>query len=145
MKGNADRLLVAALLLAGSPSANHGIGTIGIINLAGEETRWENLQVWANLPLVITWTDSFARTNGDMSGQIGCGVTSSVGSTMATNASNTVFMLSGLGRLIAYDDPRLRVQDGRRVQHDDVRGRADPAQHHRQQLRLRRRQESPGG
>ena len=89
--------------MGSSPSSNHGIGTIGIINLAGEETRWENLQVWANLPLVITWTDSFAHTNGDLSGQIGCGVTSSVGSTMATNASNTVFRLSGLGRLIAYD------------------------------------------
>ncbi len=89
--------------MSSNPSSNNGIGTIGIINLAGEETRWENLQVWANLPLVITWTNGFMRTNGDMSGLTGCGITSSVGLTMATNASDTVFRLSGLGRLIAYD------------------------------------------
>jgi hypothetical protein len=89
--------------MSSNPSSNSGFGTIGIINLAGEETRWENLQVWANMPLVITWTNSFQRTSGDMSSIIGCGVTSSVGANMATNASDTVFKLSGLGRLIAYD------------------------------------------
>lgn len=89
--------------MSSNPTSNNGIGTIGIINLAGEETRWHNLQVWANLPLVISSNRSFARTTGDLAGTQTCAVSSSIGATLDPGASNSVFRLSGLGRLIAYD------------------------------------------
>jgi len=89
--------------MSSNPTSNNGIGTIGIINLAGEETRWHNLQVWANLPLVISSNRNFARTTGDLVGTQTCTVSSSIGATLDPGTSNCVFRMSGLGRLIAYD------------------------------------------
>ena len=92
-------------------SVNNGFGTIGVVNIAGEETRWHNLQVWANLPLIISWSggrsdDPLAqilRTNGDLKTSTKLEIKSSVGLQPVNGYSNTVFCLTGLGRLIAYD------------------------------------------
>ncbi len=89
--------------MGSNPSSNGGLGTIGVVNIAGEETRWHNLQVWANLPLVISWSSGCMRTKSDFSGQDSYSFTSPSGLKLATGASDTVFVLSGLGRLIAYD------------------------------------------
>ena len=89
--------------MGSDPTANNGLGRVGIVNLAGEETRYHNLQVWANLPLVLTWSNGCQRTRGDLSGQDSYRFASSVGVEFVETASNTVFALTGLGRLIAYD------------------------------------------
>jgi len=103
-----------------NPSSNGGFGTIGIVNIAGEETKWHNLQVWANLPLIIAVGNGggkalgeqsavlnelgkLQRTRGDFSGTDSYVIQSSVGQEPVQFHSNTVFELSGLGRLIAYD------------------------------------------
>ncbi len=97
--------------------ANNGFGTIGVINIAGEETRYHNLQVWANLPLIISWsggretaggTDvrrfpALRRTNGDYVSDTALEVKSALGLESVAGYSNTVFALTGLNRLVAYD------------------------------------------
>lgn len=96
--------------MGSNPSSNGGFGTIGIVNIAGEETKWHNLQVWANLPLIISMGSGggndlgkLQRTRGDFSGTDSCTIASSVGQSLTQQGSNTVFEMSGLGRLIAYD------------------------------------------
>lgn len=90
--------------MGSAPAANNGVGTIGVVNLAAEETRYENLQVWANLPVVITWTDHFSVTNPEMNRTMRTvGLKSKAGLELATQASNTVYAFTGLGRLIALD------------------------------------------
>ncbi|HCD31331.1 MAG TPA: hypothetical protein DER01_02925, partial [Phycisphaerales bacterium] len=89
--------------MGSNKDSNNSFGTIGFVNLAAEETRWHNIQIWANLPLIITWTDSCTRTKGDFSGLDTLTFSSDVGIQLAQNASNTVFRISGLGRLISYD------------------------------------------
>jgi hypothetical protein len=41
---------------------NNNFGTIGIINVAGEETTYERCEVWTNCPLVLTWSNSFRKS-----------------------------------------------------------------------------------
>ena len=96
--------------MSSNPSSNGGFGTIGIVNIAGEETKWHNLQVWANLPLIITIgsgagkdLEKLQRTKGDFSGTDSYTIESSVGHSLVQQHSNTVFEMSGLGRLISYD------------------------------------------
>ncbi|MFZ4682377.1 MAG: hypothetical protein ACOYMS_07735 [Terrimicrobiaceae bacterium] len=86
------------------PAANDGVGTIGVVNLAGEETRYENLQVWANLPVVLTWDRTFMVTNPELNGTSRhLTVKSPAGLPLAEKASSTVYAFTGLGRLIALD------------------------------------------
>ncbi len=90
--------------MGSNPQVHNGIGTIGLVNLAAEESRYHNLQIWANLPMTITWTDSIMVTNPALNGsQRNYRFSSACGRPLAQNASNTVFAMSGLGRLIAYD------------------------------------------
>lgn len=97
--------------MGSAPEANGGFGTIGVVNIAGEETRYNNLQVWANLPLIISWTggDSdqrlhqLRRTNPDLKTDTRLVLPSAADLQPVDGHSNTVFALTGLGRLIAYD------------------------------------------
>ena len=41
---------------------NNKFGTIGIINVAGEETTYDRCEVWSNCPLVLTWSNSFRKS-----------------------------------------------------------------------------------
>jgi len=96
-----ENLFVA---MGSDPQANHGAGTIGVFNLAAEETSYHNLQVWANLPLAFSWSPTVLLTNPKLDGtQRSVTVKSSVGLPLADNASNTAFTLTGKGRLIALD------------------------------------------
>ena len=90
--------------MGSAPAANDGVGTIGVVNLAGEETRYENLQVWANLPVVLTWDRSFVVTNPGMDRTSRHFLLKSpAGLPLAERASSTVYAFTGLGRLIALD------------------------------------------
>ena len=90
--------------MGSAPAANDGVGTIGVVNLAGEETRYENLQVWANLPVVLTWDRSFMVTNPELNGTSRHFLLKSpAGLPLAERASSTVYAFTGLGRLIALD------------------------------------------
>ena len=90
--------------MGSAPAANDGVGTIGVVNLAGEETRYENLQVWANLPVVLTWDRSFMVTNPGMDRTSRHFLLKSpAGLPLAERASSTVYAFTGLGRLIALD------------------------------------------
>jgi hypothetical protein len=90
--------------MGSAPAANDGVGTIGVVNLAGEETRYENLQVWANLPVVLTWDRGFMVTNPELNGTSRhFTLKSAVGLPLAERASSTVYAFTGLGRLIALD------------------------------------------
>jgi hypothetical protein len=96
-----DNLFVG---MGSDPKANGGAGTIGVFNLAAEETRYENLQVWANLPLVFSWSHTFLLTNPELDGkQRSVTIRSSLGLPLADQASPTCFALTGMGRLIALD------------------------------------------
>jgi hypothetical protein len=44
-----------------SISTNNNFGTIGIINIAGEETTYDRCEVWANLPLAISWQNTLRK------------------------------------------------------------------------------------
>ena len=90
--------------MGSAPAANDGVGTIGVVNLAGEETRYENLQVWANLPVALTWDRSFMVTNPELNGTSRHFLLKSpAGMPLAERASSTVYAFTGLGRLIALD------------------------------------------
>jgi hypothetical protein len=97
--------------MGSEPAANSGFGTIGVANIAAEETKYHNLQVWANLPLLISWTggDSderlkkLLRTNADLKTDTALVLRSASDLKPTDGSSNTVFALTGLGRLIAYD------------------------------------------
>jgi hypothetical protein len=41
---------------------NNNFGTFGFINVAGEETTYDRCEVWANSPLVLTWSNSFRKS-----------------------------------------------------------------------------------
>jgi len=91
--------------MGSDPAANGGLGTIGVVNVAGEETRWQNLQVWANLPLALSWCRSIRRTRADLMGETKDYALHTVwpDNPPVKTGSNTVFAITGLGRLIAYD------------------------------------------
>lgn len=42
-------------------SQNNNYGTIGIINVAGEETTYDRCEVWANLPLALSWSKTLRK------------------------------------------------------------------------------------
>ena len=50
-------------------AANGGLGTLGVVNLDGEETVWEDLQVWANLPLAISIDRTLRVTRHGLDGE----------------------------------------------------------------------------
>ena len=89
--------------MGSAPAANGGLGTIGIASLGARQTRWQNLQSGANLPLVVSSSITCSRTRGDFSGTQECTISSSVGATLDGGAGGGVIRLSGLGRLTAYD------------------------------------------
>jgi hypothetical protein len=90
--------------MGSNPKANAGLGTIGVINLAAEETRYQNLQVWANLPLAFSWANFLLATNPGLDGSHRTfKIKSSVGLALAEGHSNTAFAITGMGRLIALD------------------------------------------
>lgn len=90
--------------MGSNPASNGGLGTIGVVNLAGEETRWQNLQSWANLPLALSWSRNLLCTQPDLNSQREFALPVSAGGiTPVNDGSNTVFALTGLSRLIAYD------------------------------------------
>jgi len=90
--------------MGSNPKANAGLGTIGVINVAAEETRYQNLQVWANLPLAFSWTNALLATNPELDGSHRTfKIESSVGLPLTEAESNTVFAITGMGRLIALD------------------------------------------
>ena len=41
---------------------NNNFGTIGIINVAGEETTYDRCEVWANLPLALSWSNTMRKS-----------------------------------------------------------------------------------
>jgi hypothetical protein len=90
--------------MGSNPKSNAGLGTIGVINLAAEETRYQNLQVWANLPLAFSWANFLLATNPGLDGSHRTfKIQSSVGLTLTEGHSNTAFAITGMGRLIALD------------------------------------------
>jgi hypothetical protein len=89
--------------LSSNTAANGGFGTIGIINVAGEETKWHNLQVWANSPLMVGSGRGFLATAANMDDGYKNFVAASPFVTLTDSGSDTVMVLSGFSRLIAYD------------------------------------------
>ena len=41
---------------------NNNFGTIGIINVSGEETTYDRCEVWANLPFALSWSNSMRKS-----------------------------------------------------------------------------------
>ena len=74
---------------------NDTFGTIGIINVAGEETTYDRCEVWANLPLALSWSNSMRKATDDLvAGSYAAFAYNPVWATQAditTGASNTVF------------------------------------------------------
>ncbi len=42
-------------------SQNDNFGTLGIINISGEETTYDRCEVWANLPLSLSWSKTLRK------------------------------------------------------------------------------------
>lgn len=40
---------------------NNNFGTIGFLNVAGEETTYERCEVWANCPLILSWSNTVKK------------------------------------------------------------------------------------
>ena len=40
---------------------NNNYGTLGIINVSGEETTYDRCEVWANLPLALSWSKTLRK------------------------------------------------------------------------------------
>lgn len=59
--GNCNYRNVTITFSNDSISVNNNFGTIGIINVAGEETTYERCEVWANLPLAISWQNTLRK------------------------------------------------------------------------------------
>lgn len=90
--------------LGSDPQANSGLGTIGVLNVAGEETRWQDLQVWANLPLALSQGAGMMCSQPDLNSQRTFSVPVRPGGVKPVEAfSNTVLCLTGLSRLVAFD------------------------------------------
>jgi Pectate lyase superfamily protein len=91
--------------LGSDPSANGGIGTIGFINIAGEESDYCHVEIWANTCYVSSASKSFrsSKTSGGYTGFNNYTINSSFGIPIHTNGSNTVHTFSGYSRLISYD------------------------------------------
>ena len=80
-------------------------GTIGFINLGGEECSYENAQIWANTPVIHTSTRAVIKTGDtlDNTANDSIDLQQFSAKTLDTAASNTVFRWYGLGRIVAYD------------------------------------------
>lgn len=45
---------------------NNNFGTIGIINISGEETTYDRCEVWSNLPLALSWSKALQKAQSNL-------------------------------------------------------------------------------
>jgi hypothetical protein len=95
---------------------NNNFGTIGIINVAGEETTYDRCEVWANLPLILTWANSVKKSVSALTATtydtFAYNPYWATQADITTGASNTVFRTKNC-RFIAkgYNSPIVLTQE----------------------------------
>jgi hypothetical protein len=82
---------------------NGGLGSIGLINIASEETNYHNLEVWANTAVVVSDTGLVEFTNKDLNGRLTYQIKSAFGFTFEPHGSTTGISFGGDSRLISWD------------------------------------------
>jgi hypothetical protein len=114
--GNCNFKNVTITFSNDNTTQNNNFGTIGIINVAGEETTYERCEVWANLPLAISWANNLQKSVNSMAPSTYDNfsyspVWASVGD-ITTGFSNTVFRTIAC-RFIAkgYNAPIVLLQE----------------------------------
>jgi hypothetical protein len=95
---------------------NSNFGTIGIINISGEETTYNRCEVWANLPLAISWSNSLQKATNNLAANSYDTFAYSpywvAQATITTSGSDTVFRTKNC-RFIAkgYNSPVVLLQE----------------------------------
>ena len=99
-----------------SITKNSNFGTVGFINIAGEETTYDRCEVWANLPFVLSWSNNLQKAVNSLAASsfdnfAYSPVTASVGG-ITTGFSNTVFRTKDC-RFIAkgFNAPTVLLQE----------------------------------
>ena len=99
-----------------SITKNSNFGTVGFINIAGEETTYDHCEVWANLPFVLSSSNNLQKAVNSLTASsfdsfAYSPVTASVGG-ITTGFSNTVFRTKDC-RFIAkgYNAPTVLLQE----------------------------------
>jgi Pectate lyase superfamily protein len=84
-------------------TANGGLGSIGLINIGSEEGNNNNIEIWANTPLVISDSANLKFTNKDLTGLKTHIVTSGLGFSFEPSNSTTMPTFSGHTRFCSWD------------------------------------------
>jgi Pectate lyase superfamily protein len=84
-------------------NANGGLGSIGLINISAEEPSYNNLEVWANTPLIISSTYKIKFTNRNINGLGSFNVISGLGNPLVDRESTTMMTFTGSTRLVSWD------------------------------------------
>lgn len=96
----------AILYAPTNPTANNNVGSIALLNCEGEESRYHNVEFWADVPVMIAPPNACSIATFDAT----CNYTSErtftytpiYKSIVATAISNTVFTFSGQCRMVAW-------------------------------------------
>jgi Pectate lyase superfamily protein len=93
-------------------AANGKIGTIGFINIAGEESEYNNIEIWANTCYVNNKSKNIRTSN--LNGTFNnFTVTSPFGIPITPSGSNTTYTFSGMCRMISFEyfTPAVLIDD----------------------------------
>ena len=91
------------IYLGSNTTANNGFGTIGIINVSGEECEYESIELWANTCFITSYTNGFRISNLDTPTFKSYTAVSAFGIPLTTGESNTVYKFSGSNRFASFD------------------------------------------
>ncbi len=85
--------------------ANNGLGTIGILNIAAEESEYSNIEIWANICFVASNSKNIRVSilGGSGANFKNFNAISSFNIPLADGASTTVHNFTGANRLISFD------------------------------------------
>jgi Pectate lyase superfamily protein len=98
-----NRLVNLFISLKSNLNANSGLGTIGFVNISCEEQLYENIEIHANTPIVISDTKTVKFTSKDLSIEKSHTFVSSFGVGIADFVSTTLLTFAGSTRLLSWD------------------------------------------
>jgi Pectate lyase superfamily protein len=89
--------------LSSDPTANGGLGTIGLINVSAEECTYVFTEIWANTPCVVSDTYKLRFTNKTFDGQSNFDIVSAFGIDIVDSFSTSQIVFSEATRFYSYD------------------------------------------